>query len=115
MNLTRRAFLGQFRHSLYVLGGGLATVALACSKADQSCVDPDLLSTPERGLRKSQGYVDRSPHGDAKSCRGCQFFTAETLADCGSCQILGGPVHASGHCSAWSRKLAPAAAEKGSA
>ena len=75
---------------------------LGCAPSSTLCYDPDLLSTPERALRTARGYAERSPHGDAKQCRGCEFFRPARAEDCGRCQILGGPVSASGHCDSWS-------------
>gem|GEM_PF-1014416 len=110
MRWTRRELLEQGQRGALCLAGGLLMAAFGCSKSEPSCVDPDLLSTPERALRKSQGYVDHSPHGREKNCAGCEFFRQEGEAGCGRCQILGGPVSAGGHCSAWSPKKAKSAA-----
>ena len=102
----RREFLGQ----LVLLMLGLAVPAASgCSRGGPVCSDPDLLSTPERELRAAQGYAETSPHGEAKRCSGCQFFTAASSAApaqaaCGSCQILGGPVNPAGHCNSWAAK-----------
>ena len=106
MELTRRELLERGQRGALFLAGALLTAAVGCSKNEPTCVDPDLLSTPERALRKSQAYVDDSPHGVEKNCSGCQFFSREGGAGCGQCQILGGPVHAGGHCSAWAEKTA---------
>jgi hypothetical protein len=81
----------------------LSGTLVACEDTEPSCVDPELLSTPERGLRASQNYVDLSAHGVEKQCGGCQFFKAVDDTACGRCDILGGPVDRSGHCNAWSK------------
>ncbi len=104
--LTRRELLRRGRSGILGLAGGLVVLPIACSKDERICVDPDFLSTPERALRTSQGYADRSPHGHEKSCSGCQFFTQEGEVGCGRCQILGGPVSSGGHCNAWARAAA---------
>jgi hypothetical protein len=83
---------------------GLVAATMACSANETTCVDLELLSTPARGLRKSQGYVDPSPHGPTRNCQGCHFFAVEGAAGCGRCEILGGPVSERGHCSAWSKR-----------
>ncbi len=75
-------------------------LSMPCSPSKPSCVDPELLSTPERALRARQGYVDVSPHGEEQRCGGCQFFSA-TDDGCGLCRILDGPVARTGHCKAW--------------
>ena len=94
---ARRAFL---RTSVLALFGFQAIPLAGCSPSKPSCVDPELLSTPERALRARQGYVDVSPHGEEQRCGGCQFFSA-TDDGCGRCRILDGPVARTGHCRAW--------------
>ena len=106
---TRRQLLGS---SVRILGLGFVLCPVAgsllagvsgCSDDAIECVDPELLSTPERALRVTQNYVNRSPHGEAKQCGACQFFRPKTAAGCGECQILAGPVSRTGHCDAWSQ------------
>ncbi len=92
---ARREFLR--RAALALLGTALPA---GCGDAGPVCGDPELLSTPERELRRAQGYREVSPHGAARSCAGCQFFEPGDGA-CGRCRILGGPVSRAGHCSAW--------------
>lgn len=104
--LDRRAFVA--------LGLGFAPLVLTalpgalvgCGREGPRCYDPELLSTPERALRATRGYADRSPRGDAESCRGCQFFRVEAdgAGECGRCEILGGPVSAAGRCDAWTAR-----------
>jgi hypothetical protein len=76
---------------------------LGCGNEKPRCIDPDLLSTPERAIRTAQAYADPSPHGAAKQCAGCQFFRESRQTQCGNCQILSGPVSRTGHCQAWSK------------
>jgi len=75
----------------------------AAAGKDTGCVDPEQLSDGEISLRESVKYTDAS--ATAKSCAGCAFFQASSEAPkCGHCQILNGPVSASGHCTSWSPK-----------
>ena len=104
VTLDRRAFLAQAMHLGSIVLAGLLPFQVGCSRSETTCYDPELFSTPERSLRDSKGYVDRSPHGDTKQCSGCQFFRTGDPDSCGSCQILGGPVHARGHCDAWAAR-----------
>lgn len=109
MLLTRRELLGRGGRVALGLTSGLVATTIGCSKNETKCVDPEFLSTPEQSLRTSQGYVDRSPHGEEKNCGGCQFFSRVGDEGCGRCQILSGPVSAAGVCSAWSRNASHAA------
>jgi hypothetical protein len=108
--ISRRDAMCRFALAGLSLGGGVLLGVTGCSDASGGCVDAELLSTPERSLRKTQRYVDRSPHGAEQQCGGCQFFSAtdQTTATsgCGTCRILGGPVSATGHCAAWARARA---------
>ena len=101
---TRRQLVAQGCRRLSLLSGGLGLVALACSRSETRCVDPELLSTSERGLRQAQGYLRESPNALPRHCAGCQFFTAAGADGCGRCQILGGPVSAGGYCNAWAAR-----------
>jgi hypothetical protein len=85
---------------------GVAFVAGAGCRDSDSCVDTDSLSTGEASLRASFHYAARSPYGEAKQCRGCQFFRAKDgdTTGCGECQILQGPVNGQGHCDSWSAR-----------
>lgn len=95
--------------TLVIASAGLLPVAAGCSPSAPRCYDPELLSSGEASLRRTQGYVDVSTAvsatGDAKACEGCQFFRREVDGgDCGHCEILGGSVSAKGHCNGWSAK-----------
>jgi hypothetical protein len=112
--ISRRDAMCRFALAGLSLGGGVLLGVTGCSDASGGCVDAELLSTPERSLRKTQRYVDRSPHGAEQQCGGCQFFSATdqttdqttVTSACGTCRILGGPVSATGHCAAWARARA---------
>ena len=104
--ISRRDAMCRFARVGLSIGGGVLLGVTGCSDASGGCVDAELLSTPERSLRKTQRYVDRSPHGAEQQCVGCQFFSAVDSPACGTCRILGGPVSAMGHCDAWARMRA---------
>lgn len=72
-------------------------IALKAVAAD-SCVSPD-----SDGLRTSLHYANPSPKKD-ELCKGCGFFAADGAKPaCGNCQIMSGPVDATGHCDSWAK------------
>jgi hypothetical protein len=101
VRLNRRTLLVRASRVLSVALAGWLPFHVGCSRSETSCYDPELFSTPERAQRDAQGYVDISPHSDARQCSGCTFFQSDESEGCGRCQILGGPVRARGHCDAW--------------
>lgn len=90
--LTRRQLL------LRVVPLGVAGIALARPvRAADSCVQPD-----SESLRVSLNYLSTAADASA-ACAHCAYFTADPAgAGCGSCQILSGPVDATGHCDSFS-------------
>jgi hypothetical protein len=93
---SRRLLL---RRALQFTTAMAAAPALMRAAAAESCVDPQ-----SESLRSSLHYASVSPVPDQK-CGACGFFTAnEAKAACGNCQIMSGPVDASGHCDSWSAK-----------
>jgi hypothetical protein len=104
MTFTRREVL--ITGAGLALCSGAALVGLTgCGESDP-CVDADALTTGQASLRASFHYAARSPHGEAKQCAGCQFFSAQAgdANGCGTCQILQGPVNGRGHCDSWSAR-----------
>lgn len=106
---TRRSFLERAISVIVFSALPAPTAMLACSNEEPLCADPELLSTAERSLRRTRGYVEvsvtRAPDGSLQSCSGCQFFQRESEAvRCGHCKILSGPVSATGHCDAWASR-----------
>jgi hypothetical protein len=103
MTWTRRAVLLEGTK----LVAALSPIGLGAGcRGSDSCVDPDLLTTSQASLRASFHFTERSPHGADKECAGCRFFRAATAGDddCGSCQILKGPVHPRGYCDSWAAR-----------
>ena len=90
--LTRRQLL------LRVVPLGVAGIALArTARAADACVQPD-----SESLRVSLNYVTTAADASA-ACAHCAYFTAGPAgAGCGACQILSGPVDATGHCDSFS-------------
>ena len=89
--ITRRRLLQSLP-----LGMGAAVLARE-ARATGSCVQPE-----SEALRASVNYVDKAAD-PALACAHCAFFTADPAGGgCGSCQILSGPVDATGHCDSFS-------------
>src|SRR5262245_8571397 len=65
--------------------------------AAESCVDPQ-----SQSLRTSLQYASGSPVSN-QNCGACGVFTPSQCG-CGNCQIMSGPVDATGHCDSWSAK-----------
>ncbi|MEZ4647687.1 MAG: high-potential iron-sulfur protein [Candidatus Eisenbacteria bacterium] len=127
-DMERRAFLDILaRHS--ALGGIalLATSLLGCGGSDRAesdaegrtgsedaergeagasagdpCGDLSALSDDELSDRRTVEYVPVTPDAE-KRCDNCQLWIApENGAPCGGCDILAGPIHPRGYCTAWS-------------
>jgi uncharacterized paraquat-inducible protein A len=102
--LTRRKFLlrgVQLPAALVVT----SSAALTWTKANAAaCVDADELSDSVQSMRESLEYTDAAP--DPKQvCNGCSFFKPpKANASCGPCEVLGGPVSATGHCVSWTKR-----------
>ncbi len=90
--LTRRQLL------LRAVPLGAAAVAFARTVgAAEACVQPE-----SESLRASLNYVSATADPGA-ACAHCAYFTADPAGGaCGPCQILGGPVDATGHCDSFS-------------
>lgn len=85
-----------------LVGVGLA----ACGKKSEpdSCTDVSALSDGEKTARSTLQYVDKSPEAD-KRCELCNFYQASTdPAACGGCQLVKGPIHPKGYCTAFAVK-----------
>jgi hypothetical protein len=96
------------RATLQILGAApvLSALVAACAKKEpDSCQDVAGLSEPEKVARTALQYADRSPQA-AKQCQGCQLFQpAAEASQCGSCQVVKGPIHPKGYCTAWVQKV----------
>lgn len=66
-----------------------------------SCTDVSNLTEAQVKTRKAVQYVDASPHAE-KRCGNCRFFVPpEGDAECGRCEVVPGPIHPKGYCTAW--------------
>jgi hypothetical protein len=92
---TRRRLLG------LALAAPAAALAGAAAAAEGACVDLDALTSGQRSMRETLNFKLQSD--DARHCGACAFFTAAD-GGCGNCQILGGPVPATGRCDSWAQK-----------
>jgi hypothetical protein len=89
--LTRRQLL------LRAVPLGVAGCALARAGRAAACVQPE-----SESLRASLNYASAAAD-PAAACARCAFFTADVAGGpCGACEILGGPVDATGHCDSFS-------------
>ena len=96
-NLPRRTLMR--RVIQLTAGATIARSLVPIAMAGGSCVD-----TGSEALRVSMKYVAAAAD-PAQACATCAFFTAdESKAGCGGCQIMGGPVDATGHCESWSAR-----------
>lgn len=100
------------RSALKVLGAipfltSTAGMALtACSKKTEpdSCTDVGSLNDAEKMARSALQYTDSSPQPD-KHCKICNLFQAPSdPAQCGTCQVVKGPIHPKGYCTAFVAK-----------
>jgi hypothetical protein len=93
-------------HRRQFISFGLQSAALICASlsARATCVDPDELPGSVQSMRESLEYTDAA--SDTKAvCRGCSFFKPANTADsCGHCEVLSGPVSATGHCVSWTKR-----------
>jgi len=72
----------------------------SCKQSGQSCMDPELLSTGEKHLRKQLAYVELSEEL-SRPCGLCHFYHASESGDCGECTLLDGSVNRQGSCTSW--------------
>ena len=101
--LTRRAVL-----RLFGAAPVAASLLSACGKKDQpdSCQDVSALSESEKTGRSALQYTDKSPQPD-KRCDICNFWQPPSdPSQCGGCQLVKGPIHPKGYCTAYAPKAA---------
>lgn len=97
------------RSALKVLGvipifSSAAGVALAaCGKKSEpdSCSNVNALSDAEKMARTALQYTDTAPQPD-KRCQLCNLYQPSSdPSQCGGCQIVKGPIHPKGYCTAF--------------
>jgi hypothetical protein len=76
----------------------LAPIALRAAQAAGTCTDDD-----SESLRASLHYQAVADDAE-KDCSKCGFFAPGEPKGCGECQIMSGPVDATGYCDSWSEK-----------
>lgn len=92
------------RRKFITYGLSASAFGLAGASARGACVDPDELSDSIQNMRESLEYTDAAAEAD-QSCKHCSFFKPAKSSDsCGPCEVLGGPVSATGHCVSWTRR-----------
>jgi len=102
--ITRKDFLKQFA----LLGTsliGTGSIFIHCKKSETEVKDPcaDLTGLTEDDIssRKEFGYVAQSPDPE-KLCNNCGLWIeSEEGSKCGGCEIMAGPFHPQGYCTAW--------------
>jgi hypothetical protein len=97
------------RATLKILVAAPAALAVlnACGKKDKpdSCTDVSALSDPDKTARTALQYTDASPQPD-KRCSGCNLYqTPPEPSQCGTCQVIKGPIHPDGYCTSWVAKI----------
>lgn len=79
----------------------IATNVASNKTAPSSCTDVSKLTKKQVETRKALEYVDASPHAE-KQCNNCQLFEQPGEGEeCGGCQVVPGPIHPKGYCTAW--------------
>ena len=102
-SITRRATL-----KLLVAVPLAAAVVSACGKKTEpdSCQDLAGVSDADKATRSALQYTDRSPEKDRR-CTACTYWQApKDVAECGGCQLIKGPIHPAGFCTAFAVKQA---------
>lgn len=93
---------------LPLFGAGAAGLLAGCGKKTEpdSCTDLMGVSDAEKAARSALQYADKSPHAD-KHCELCSLYQpVSDVSKCGGCQIVKGPIHPKGYCTAFVAKPA---------
>jgi hypothetical protein len=104
--LSRRRVLRVLGAVPVILGAAGGGLLAACGKKTEpdSCTDVMALGDAEKAARSALQYVDKSPQAD-KRCELCSLFQASSdPATCASCQVVKGPIHPKGYCTAFAAK-----------
>lgn len=98
---TKRALTRRNAMGLMVIGGlgGLGASLSACKK-ELACTDTAGLTPGDAQMRTNQEYSDRS-RVPGKQCDNCQLYKAAGPEQCGSCNVLKGPINPKGYCKLW--------------
>ncbi len=83
--------------------GGADKKPAAPKKKALKCDDVSALSDAEKNTRNTFKYVAKSTD-PAKNCLNCQLYQSKGADACGGCQVVKGPIHPAGYCTAWVKK-----------
>jgi hypothetical protein len=89
-----------------LLASSASVMLAACGKKTEpdSCSDVGALSDAEKMARSALQYTDRSTLAD-KRCELCNLFQKPPdPSQCGTCQVVKGPIHPKGYCTAFVAK-----------
>lgn len=83
--------------------GGVVGVA-ACSRREALKCD-DVTGLPEEvtSLRQKLGYQEKAEKPEL-ACRNCAQWVEPSSPGCGTCRIMGGPIHPDGGCRVFAPK-----------
>lgn len=82
----------------------MPSVLVACSgPSGPSCSDVSGLQPAEVQMRTQQAYVENSTQ-PGRSCSQCNFFQAAAADQCGTCQVIRGPINPGGYCNLWAQR-----------
>lgn len=91
---------------LTVLAAPAAWLVTGCDKKKElSCTDTSALSADEKQARDGVSYVDKSIES-GKNCENCAQFKPGAADQCGSCNVVKGPINPAGYCKIWAAKPA---------
>jgi hypothetical protein len=89
---------------ILITAAGAALAACGKKTEPDSCLDVGSLSEPEKMARSALQYSDSSPQPD-KRCLLCNLYQPPAdPSQCGTCQIVKGPIHPKGYCTAFVAK-----------
>ena len=102
-NINRKEFLKKLPLlGIVLFGSGL--FFHSCKKSETKedpCADLSKLTPEEKQTRKDFQYAAKSKFPD-KLCTNCELWLApEQGQTCGGCEIMEGPIHPNGYCTAW--------------
>ena len=95
------------RRALTVLGAAMLAPSALVGCGEEggggeglTCTDTSGLEPAQLTTRESQAYTDSSANAE-QNCANCRFYTAGQADQCGSCQVIQGPIHPDGYCNLW--------------
>ncbi len=99
--VSRRVFL----RTLAVAGASVGAIsAVGCGGGEEALNCNTNVDPASQTTRTNLAYVEASPHGTAKNCNNCNFYTGNATA-CGTCTLITGTIHPNGYCNSWIAKV----------